>query len=534
MNRLAIKAAPGGQTIGMASGSALAADGKRTLSIIVLPKLWRTRSAPRILRRRLTERSETLVLHELDACLLEFGPGWSTELATGLLDECASGDSQGGSDALLELGSVRRLERAGAVADPGSMGLADTLLELLMLVDHIRPEESNSARLPSQFLGDSEVLRAYAAQALCAEISKHVRQVRRGYLRVEATTTRIRGRATTESVLRHELTGLPELTCRSDEFSFQTPLLRVIATALEHVVASVSGRGLGTLGRGLAHHAVTQAKDLRLFLRGVRPLSLAEAVRTGFALRFDRSTAPWRRGVSLAVWFLLGRHLARTEAAGDAASFRQWTVSSSRLWEDAVYAITTSQRPDRGGSDSVIRPDREVEGHDRARALGWSFAAPWVGGQGTGVGLPNPDLLLQRKQQAWLLDAKYKQPSGGGRPTRSDEFQSFSFTHLTGLTATGRSVDCAALLYPTHRPGAGFEPQVLGVPLTRGTVFASAVERDAATACRLYRLGLPFPGRADIRSAHAWRTYLGGSSTRLGALLDTLAAGEARSEVRVG
>ncbi|HBJ34075.1 MAG TPA: hypothetical protein DDZ51_04790 [Planctomycetaceae bacterium] len=130
---------------------------------------------------------------------------------------------------------------------------------------------------------------------------------------------------------------------------------------------------------------------------------------------------PARSALQLARLILLGASIDHAGRLGG----QTFTLSLSRIWEDAVAQMCRDLEPQTGWrvQSKSIRPWHDAIGlDDKYRSL-------------------IADTLLVRGSDRWVLDAKYKR--GFGNEDRNDRFQMCAY-------AAGFQAERATLVYPTR------------------------------------------------------------------------------------
>ena len=328
------------------------------------------------------------------------------------------------------------------------------------------------------------------------ELHRLQHRIRKGYVPEEDRLAAIRGRITDRGVLDYEMTGIPLLECRFDEFVEATPLFRVLVTALD-VVASGTLRstlGVGTeglFGSGSEVHPMTMREQLR----SIPSLPIPVARATAERLRLTRLQQEWQRPLDLARRILRAESVETGEATQE-GSMTVWTVDTPKVWESILEQAF-----------------RKVDGVTVDTQQG--MQPPW---QGLGAER-RPDLTVTHENKTYLVDAKYKLGTPGS--STADQYQLFAYSLVQPQQPAG-----LALVYPLPE----------GAPLAKqhGTSF----ERESTnleTAGKgvsqptLSLLQAPFPAPGQAQDEGEWQKYLISVGTRLKIALE-----QASTPPRVG
>lgn len=476
LNRV-FRAAPEGRH----SGALVLRHAGRRVVVLVLPKVWRD-GPPGHHRVDLPAGAAATVVSVHEGDTLEFdgedafgeaalrrlgrGDDRSPLLRPGVARPHDAARIDGGLDDLLRLVSVSRRGRA-AVERP-----VDAARE--------RPGSLLAPLLYASFLD---------------EVEESLRSVRRGYVERTERLGYVRGRIVASDLGRHLATGEPTLTCTFDEFVAATPLMRVVAGALE----VVGGRGESDLGRllGGGVRVSSRARRLRRALAGVEAYPRSQGASIGARLRLSRLDRPWAAALSLTVTILRGNELEQREGArgdGPALHLEVWT---EKIWEDALRDGLRTRigfggiRAVRDGNASSggVRAPAPFRRVDRVQPF-----APY-----------RPDLVVEVLADDGpglvVVDAKYIQRDADAGADRAHLDQMFAYSHLTRTRGLGGApVTRTVLAYagPSPAPVGSYRRSPDGLPLEA--------------------VALPFPRPADAASPAAWGRYL----KRLGTSLEAV------------
>jgi hypothetical protein len=334
------------------------------------------------------------------------------------------------------------------------------------------------------------------------ELHRLQHRIRKGYVPEEDRLAAIRGRITDRGVLEYEMTGIPLLECRFDEFVEATPLFRVLVTALD-VVASGTLRstlGIGTdglFGSGSEVHPMTMREQLR----SIPSLPLPVARATADRLRLTRLQQDWQRPLDLARRILRAESVETGEATQE-GSMTVWTVDTPKVWESILEQAFEAA----GSGTEVSRP---------------KMPPPWIGlGEKRQV-----DLTVRVDKQTYLVDAKYKLGTPGS--STADQYQLFAYSLLHGVNYSKGGMllpfndedrpAATALVYPLlveqgelPKDAEAWAERVRKArpesPFIREFLNTSGEHPKVV----LHLLQAPFPPPETARDEDAWRDFLTG------------------------
>ena len=372
-----------------------------------------------------------------------------------------------------------------ASADDNSPRLASSLRDLVWLCYRNRKMKSSSDEGGGDETGglllDPKTDEAQDPLALLAELDfvsemhRLQHRIRKGYVSEEDRLASIRGRITDRGVLDFEMTGIPLLECRFDEFVEATPLFRVLVTALDVVASGTLRDALGVgsdwFGSSSDLHPATLREQLRNLPSLPRPVARATADR----LRLTRLQHEWQRPLDLA------RRILRAESTDTGAADSEggatiWSIEMPALWERLLTQALNRQ------------PD--CRAMEQAEVL-----QPWVG-----MGASRrADIVLEHRGKPYLLDAKYKDGSKGASP--ADQYQIFAYSLLRRPAPVA-----VALVYPLpagSRPSPRFDASFARAITNLETNDTEIARPD------LHLLQLPFPSQTVVRDEFLWKDYLG-------------------------
>lgn len=483
---LTVAAAPNGSKVGFSAAGGLS----RQLLLAVAPKPWRS-GPPRhyTVSDWSDARHQTLTLHELDRLHVVAPDPDMRALISGMLtvSRHTTGDGQLQWDSSLLVPDFP--PKASAPSEgppqigPGESTVSD-LLELLDRVNLLTTQTEQLSASPSH----SRLHRPLLYRRFLDEVLARIHSARRGYRARTRTSAVVRGRVDAVSVMRHHLTGDPQLTCHYDELTESTLLLATISAALEWIAEGKAVRSPFAdrfSNDGLRHDAVT----IRRIMAEVSSLPAHQALMTGRRLRLNRLDKPWATALALAL-AVLQEHEYRPSGSGD----RQFeavelSVETNTLWEKIVHLALIQS-----GLDPVLTPILQPRGLTQD---------PWISVPPRPANT-RPDNVAWSGGRVIVVDAKYKQPSAFTQPERGDQYQMFAYTHLVRDHSHG--VAAAVLVYP-GQPGRRV--------WLRG--------RDhSSEPVRLFAAHMPFPHPEQIRNRPDWTNYLATCGSQLAAQIDLI------------
>jgi len=310
-------------------------------------------------------------------------------------------------------------------------------------------------------------LRLLVHIAFVSKVAELFRHARPGYVRVRKQSQFVRGRMNPVSAAIVLAGGATTVECTYDEFGLDTPLHRVIVTALEEVCNSHQADGWLSEVDG----PISEAAWLRRQFEAVRTLPRTAALRVGSGLqsRMSKLDGDWANALDLACLVLDDRSLS--PKPGSRSTALSWgdlddkaflfDISTESMWEHLVRKYFQCERPE--GKPSW-------EGLGKAKA---------------------PDGEVVSGQI--IFDAKYKVLDQDKTPATGDTHQSFVYSHLFDS-------QWALLVYPVREP----EAKTCGLPAGY-----KRREKDGVTKeCTLAVIRLAFPTMDDVLQAGKWRRFL--------------------------
>lgn len=321
------------------------------------------------------------------------------------------------------------------------------------------------------------------------ELHRLQHRIRKGYVPEEDRLAAVRGRITDRGVLEYEMTGIPLLECRFDEFVEATPLFRVLVTALD-VVASGTLRstlGIGTdglFGSGSEVHPMTMREQLR----SIPSLPLPVARATAERLRLTRLQQVWQRPLDLARRILRAESVETGEATQE-GSMTVWTVDTAKVWE-SILEQAFEAAPSEQHRVRVSRP---------------TMPPPWIGlGDKRQV-----DLTVRLGNDTYLVDAKYKLGTPGS--STADQYQLFAYSLVNAEPPTA-----VALVYPlpmtngdSPKDSDSWSARIAShpkSPFTRESLNAPGEHPKVV----LHLLQAPFASPEVLGNERHWKVYLEG------------------------
>lgn len=537
------KASPLGKSSGLAIGRA----GGQTFVAVVLPKIWRPND-PKQHRVRWPERDaeaqdyRIVALYEGDTCTIELaGNGEENQENSEAIDRrkeaidaCinaarkSANKKNGGRGSPYGDGDDQELaailewtpEITGDQNGNGQGDLGDGKDPIELIFDLLERAESAKVMDMDSQLASTELtsvlLRPLLYRRFLGEIGDNLHDIRRGYVRLVDIPRAIRGQITQRGLITYAATGAPELECSYDQFTEETPLFRVLVTALRMVAST--GRPRAPFNEVRAFKALAgEAAGLAHYLASIRPLPRSEAAALAGRLRLPRTLHRWEKALDLARLVLRERERKPRLGGAEQTDAIAITLPTDKLWE-AILAQALEKL--KNSSESKV-------GEFRAQA---PVPSPWrpPGDKEFGP-TKNADFLVLTGADPtilWCLDAKYKQPfhkpSEKFTPSSGDQYQMFAYSHLAGWPPPPKKsetrVSNCALVYPVAK-----EDDSDG----GGDGYKRAPDNDVT----LYILKLPFPTPVDVETAQAWSDKIGHISNALEVYLNAPAVKRARGAI---
>ena len=280
--QLWIKASPRGTR----SGFAVLPDGAGgRITVTVLPKPWSV-VAPVVREHEHAPGTTThIVLHETESAAISTPPSTVGALTMSLM-KTASGQAD-----LLSLGTPSYEPRTtpAIVGDP-----FPALIDLMLLA-----QRGSLANSPLKFEGShsASFLRLLTQERLLSIVERLIFRVRPRYSERIETLATPRGRLSEESLLYSLATGTPSVESTFDELTTDTPILRVVASALRVVGSDRLPRTIAALRPGVQSRAV----HLLRFLSGVTLIERERAILIGENLHLGPLDQIWSPAVYAAL-----------------------------------------------------------------------------------------------------------------------------------------------------------------------------------------------------------------------------------------
>jgi hypothetical protein len=463
--RLWIKASPRGTRSGFAM---LPDNAGGRVTVTVLPKPW---SATAGVVHEVAHRAGStthVVLHETELAALRTTPSSIGALAVSL-GEVARDQAD-----LLGLSSPPN-EAASSGARP--VDPFGDLIDLMLMAERGRLTTS-----PLKFEGSfaPSLLRLLTHERLVQAVESLIFRARPRYAELTEELSMPRGRLSARSLLFSQATGTPRVESTFDELSMDTPLLRVVASALRVVASERLPRKIAVLRPGLQ----TRAVHLLRHLAAVTLIDREQALLVAERLWLSPLDRLWESVVDAAAPVLRGLAVVPTDT-DERSEAILIQVSTEKFWEQCLQVALESAF----GTVAVSRDAKTGEGVSVPAP--W---APWIQA-GTDAAVPAPetfpDFMFRAARRVVVADAKYKL-GAGPTPNASDGYQLFAYSHLA--TLGGVKSDLAVVLYPI-RAGARSSQ--------------SELERLRDRAYPLWLVRVPFPSRADLHTQASWNAYQG-------------------------
>lgn len=453
---------------GTRSGFAVLPDGGNGMvTVTVLPKPWPALSqAVREYEHVLGETTH-LVLHETEFAAIKTTPAAAGALAASLIE--ATRDQ---ADLLsLDAPPVGSPTAPAFVGDP-----FPALLDLMLLT-----ERGVLAKSPDSFEGSfsPSLLRLITQERLISRLETLVFRVRPRYSERTEMLTTPRGRLSERSLLYSQVTGTPRVECTFDELTTDTPIIRVVVSALRVICSERLPKEIAALRPGLQSRAL----HLMRLLSGVTLIEREQAILIAEGLWFGPLDQVWKPAIDAALP-VLRNWAVNPEVGNETTDAVLVQVATEKFWEECL--ATALQRVFK-----TVAISRENKA-----GPGVHVPAPWLppalGEDKSPDSTFNsfPDYMLRHGGKVVIADAKYKL-FAGKIPGSADAYQLFAYSHLANLDSS-RS-DSAVLFYPTR---SGVRPSQTKLERLRG--------RDYP----LWLVRLPFPGPRDLKDRVSWDAYV--------------------------
>lgn len=448
---------------GIRAGFVVIPDGESgALTITVLPKPWNTNKRRHLLiPEHVPGTSTHVTLFEGESAEMASSARVIGALTDGVLDI----SDRGGRKDLLQL---MRARGSGTTLPAVSADAFESVISLMLLAKRQR-----TALDEHQYRGTAaeSLLRVVEQQLFVDEVRRVIGRARPGYLERDDRLSSPRGALSGTSLALALLTGTPEVECRFDEQTTDTPVLRIVLAGLRTVATDHAPAALTHLAAPVRSQAVALARRLN----SVTVLERERALLAARQLALHKLDRPWARAVEQAI-----QVLSRTSVVpidGDTGTRRAMAIhlSMEKWWEQCLL----------GALQHVADPGTT---HPQA-----PVGSPWAPASGT----PQPkgrnaDFIFVLKGRCILADAKYKvEESTLGA---SDGDQMFAYSHTAVLPGSERLTETGVVFYAQPARGKARTREVL--------------TRKTAPLYELRLLDLPFPSPTDVRGDAAWRVYL--------------------------
>jgi hypothetical protein len=434
------------------------------LTVTVLPKPWNPSARRHLLiPEHVPGTSTHAALYEGESAEMASTPRVVGTLTRALLD---LGDREGRKD-LLQLVSARR---SSTNPPPASAESFESVVRLMLLAKRQRIALDDH---PYRGAAAESLLKVVEQQLFVEEVRRVIDRARPGYQERVDRLSNPRGALSGTSLALTLLTGTPEVDCRFDEQTMDTPVLRIVLAALRAVATDDTPAAFSHLAAPVRSQAVSVARRLD----SVTVLERERALLAARQLVLHNLERPWASAAEKAV-----QVLSRTSVLpldGRAGSERAVAIhlSMEKWWEQCLL----------GALQHVADPGTT---HPQA-----PVGSPWAPASGT----PKPegrnaDFIFVLNGRCFLADAKYKvdETSLGA----SDGDQMFAYSHTAVLPGSDLLTEAGAVFYAQPVRGKVRSREVL--------------IRTTAPRYELQLLDLPFPSPTDIRTDATWRVYLEG------------------------
>lgn len=450
---------------GSRAGFVVLPDGSGgALTVTVLPKPWNPSARRHLLiPQHVPGTSTHAALYEGESAEMSSTPHVVGALTRAILD---LGDREGRKD-LLQLISARQNSTSPPAASVDSF---ESVIRLMLLAKRQR-----IALEDHQYRGAAaeSLLRVVEQKLFVEEVRRVIARARPGYQERLDRLSSPRGALSGTSLALSLLTGTPEVDCRFDEQTMDTPVLRIVLAALRVVATDDTPAAFTHLAAPVRSQAVALARRLD----GVTVLERERALLAARRLVLHSLERPWASAVDQAVQVLsrtsvlpLDGHAGTERAVAIHLSMEKW-------WEQCLL----------GALRHVADPGTT---HPQA-----PVGSPWTPASGTSKPeARKADFIFVLNGRRFLADAKYKvdETSLGA----SDGDQMFAYSHTAALPESDLLTEAGAVFY-AHR--------------LRGKIRSREVlVRTTAPRYELQLLDLPFPSPTDIRTDATWRVYLEG------------------------
>ena len=368
----------------------------------------------------------------------------------------------------------------------------DPLMALCLLYHRSKNQQEE---LIFERTSHNPILEAFIKKRFVDETIDVMKYLKSNYIKVTERTQSLRGSITSRGMLQFAATKSVNLECEFEEFTTNIPLYRVIISAL-HLV------------KNTPHSKLTQTWNLQRdahsilsHLAHIPPLHPKIALNAARTIRLNRlERKRWKGPLELAVAVLEQKSVILDENPQEKGY--AWHINTATdIWEhllhnSARYVLT------RHSVDAFCLSPKEQRMHPHV-----NISNPWHGVESKrDTSRTSPDLLMFDGRKLICWDAKYKQTSS---PSRADQYQIFSYSHLVTLNRIGQQLPIkqVALVYPDTNFSTSVD-YVRG-PTPEGNSEPSESGRDGQVLdVRLNILKMPFPMPTDLGNDEQWNLYL--------------------------
>lgn len=486
-------------------GFATVGNTNRSLTVMVLPKVWANRSKESFVQVWEVDQKHCIVrLYENRSCTLCLA-GTSAvssrlELLNNLLKMVGQSEDSDGSSTDDKTSSACHglVSWSPPLDDPEDSEKEDgeedaqtyfrQLAGLLQLVRRTSPKREIEKLAGRR---KSRVLEPLMHRLFVDEVEQNIHWIRRGYVTAEDDLVVVRGRVDERSLGEHLAGGRPLLRCRFDEFTGNTPLLRTIVTALDVVCR---GTWLDSMDpdAGVARRGL----DFRSFLGDLPSVPTGQALYWARTIVLGPAQRRWTRALKLARDVLAVEAISKPEQEEE-ESPQAWTVDTADLWERLLVKMLI-----RGG---VERGD--IQSEETGNRCKVEQAWDGIGDEG------ELDILVNGGDlQGLIIDGKYSQldEKKNHTPASGYRYQMYYYAMLTpGCRHVVLAYPHSCSKHTTEKkcgPGKNSVLDEKGEP-QRGNIDLSV-------------LGVPFPSCSDVLDYDGWNDFLNNSGASLKAALD--------------
>jgi len=373
-----------------------------------------------------------------------------------------------------------------------SRPLYDPLMALCLLYHKSKNQQEE---LIFERASHNPILEAFIKKRFVDETVDVVRYLKSNYIRRTERTRSLRGSISSKGMLQFAATNSVNLECEFEEFTTNIPLYRVIISAL-HLVKSEPETELTS-----TWNLQSDAHSIMAQLSHIRPLHPKIALNTARTIRLNRlENKRWKRPLELAVAVLEQKSMTLGEEPQEKGY--AWHINTATdIWEPLLYNSASSVL-DRQHNDAFCLTPKQQRMHSHV-----NISNPWRGVESEkDIARTSPDLLLFDGRTLICWDAKYKQANS---PSRADQYQIFSYSHLLSLNRLGQitPVGQVSLVYPSTEYSTSLE--FFRGPIENGSSESSnSIPDGQPLQVCLTVLKMPFPMPIHLTSDDHWILYL--------------------------